>query len=98
MKISREEVSKVARLARLDLGEDKIELFVGQIGDVLAYIDKLNELDTTGVEPLYGPVSHATVMRPDEVRRTCSRNEVLANAPETDGAFFMVPRIVSAGN
>lgn len=98
MKISHEEVAKVARLARLDLPEDKVELFAGQIGDILAYIDKLNELDTTGVEPLYGPVSHATVMRPDEVRRTCSRDEVLANAPETDGTFFTVPRIVSAGS
>ncbi|NMC48817.1 MAG: aspartyl/glutamyl-tRNA amidotransferase subunit C, partial [Desulfovibrio sp.] len=46
------------------------------------------------VEPLYGPVTHVSPTRPDEVKRTCTRDEVLANAPETDGRFFIVPRIV----
>lgn len=94
MKISPEEVAKVARLSRLDLAEDKLELFAGQLGDILAYMDKLGELDTDDVEPLYSPVKHTTVLRRDEVRKDYRREEILANAPKQDGQFFIVPRIV----
>ncbi|MEZ7195779.1 MULTISPECIES: Asp-tRNA(Asn)/Glu-tRNA(Gln) amidotransferase subunit GatC [Pseudodesulfovibrio] len=94
MKISPEEVAKVASLSRLDLPEDKLELFAGQLGDILAYMDKLGELDTDAVEPLYSPVKHTTVLRRDEVRKDYRREEILANAPEQDGQFFIVPRIV----
>ncbi|MBG0790397.1 MAG: Asp-tRNA(Asn)/Glu-tRNA(Gln) amidotransferase subunit GatC [Desulfovibrionaceae bacterium] len=94
MKISPEEVAKIARLARLDLDQDKVELFAGQLGDILAYMDKLGELDTEAVEPLYSPVRHTTVLRRDEVGKDYRREEVLANAPEQDGQFFIVPRIV----
>ncbi|WP_419787418.1 Asp-tRNA(Asn)/Glu-tRNA(Gln) amidotransferase subunit GatC [Pseudodesulfovibrio sp.] len=94
MKISPEEVAKVAKLARLDLPGDKVELFAGQLGDILAYMDKLGELDTDDVEPLYSPVKHTTVLRKDEERKDFTREEILANAPEQDGQFFIVPRIV----
>ena len=94
MKISPEEVAKVASLSRLDLAEDKLELFAGQLGDILDYMDKLGELDTDEVEPLYSPVKHTTVLRRDEVRKDYKREEILANAPEQDGQFFIVPRIV----
>lgn len=94
MKISPEEVAKVASLSRLDLPEDKLELFAGQLGDILAYMDKLGELDTDDVEPLYSPVKHTTVMRRDEARKEYRREDILANAPEQDGQFFIVPRIV----
>ena len=94
MKISPEEVAKVASLSRLDLSEDKLELFAGQLGDILAYMDKLGELNTDDVEPLYSPVKHTTVMRRDEARKEFRREEILANAPEQDGQFFIVPRIV----
>ena len=94
MKISPEEVAKVARLARLDISQEKLELFAGQVGDILAYMDKLGELDTENVEPLYSPVRHTTVLRKDEARKDFAREEILANAPEQDGQFFIVPRIV----
>ncbi len=94
MKISPEQVAKVARLSRLDLPQEKLELFAGQLGDILDYMDKLAELDTDDVEPMYSPVSHATVLRKDEVRKDYTREEVLSNAPEQDGQFFIVPRIV----
>jgi aspartyl-tRNA(Asn)/glutamyl-tRNA(Gln) amidotransferase subunit C len=94
MKISPEEVAKVASLSRLDLPEDKLELFAGQLGDILGYMDKLGELDTDEVEPLYSPVRHTTVLRRDEARKDYRREEILANAPEQDGQFFIVPRIV----
>lgn len=94
MKISPEEVAKVAKLARLDLSDEKIELFTGQLDDILNYMDKLNELDTSEVEPMFSPVQHTTVLRADEARKDYTRDEVLANAPEQDGQFFIVPRIV----
>lgn len=94
MKISPEEVAKVAGLARLDLSDEKIELFAGQLDDILNYMDKLGELDTSDVEPMYSPVEHTTVLRADEPRKDYTRDEVLSNAPEQDGAFFIVPRIV----
>lgn len=94
MKISKEQVATIARLARLDLDDDKLERFAGQFGDILDYMDLLGEVDTTGVDPLYSPAEHGTVLRADEVRTHCTREDLLANAPEADGQFFVVPRIV----
>ncbi len=94
MKISPEEVAKVARLARLDMDQPKIEQYAAQLGGILGYMDKLAELDTASVEPMYTPVDHVSVLREDVVRKDCARADILKNAPETDGAFFIVPRIV----
>jgi len=94
MKISSEEVAKVARLARLELSQDKIDQYASQLGDILGYMDKLAELDTANVEPMYTPVDQVSVMREDVVTKDCTREDILKNAPETDGAFFIVPRIV----
>ncbi|SDB30238.1 aspartyl/glutamyl-tRNA(Asn/Gln) amidotransferase subunit C [Desulfonatronum thiosulfatophilum] len=94
MSISTDEVAKVAGLARLNLKPEKLEQFAGQFNDILGYMEKLNELDTSGVEPLFSPVNHETVFRDDDVRQEYSREEILANAPETDGSYFIVPRIV----
>ncbi len=94
MKLSPDEVAKVARLARLDLVPEKLVQFAEQFNDILGYMDKLGELDTADVEPIYSPVEHCTVMRKDEARKDYSRDEVLSNAPEGDGRFFIVPKIV----
>lgn len=94
MPITPDQAAKIAKLARLRLDDDKLERFAGQMDDILAYMETLSSVDTTGVEPLYGPVTHATPMREDEVVRTCSRDAVLKNAPATDGQFFVVPKIV----
>lgn len=94
MKISPEDVAKIANLSRLDLPKEKLEMFAGQLGDILEYMDKLGELDTDDVEPLYSPVEHTTVLRKDTVRKDYQRDEVLSNAPKQDGQFFIVPRIV----
>jgi len=94
MKITPEAVAGIASLARLDISKDKLELFSEQLGDVLAYMDKLGELDTSAVEPLYSPVDKPTPMREDVVAKELTREEILANAPSTDGEFFIVPRII----
>jgi aspartyl-tRNA(Asn)/glutamyl-tRNA(Gln) amidotransferase subunit C len=94
MKIGPEEVARIAALARLEIDPAKVGQFAEQFNDILDYMDKLSEVDTEGVEPMYGPVEHSTVLRRDRTARDCSRDEVLSNAPEHDGRFFIVPRIV----
>ncbi len=89
-----QDMTHLSRLARLAPDSATLEKFSAQCGDILKYMDVLAEVDTTGVEPLYSPVSHTAGTRPDEAERRRERADVLANAPETDGQFFIVPRIV----
>ncbi len=93
-KLTAEDAARIARLARLDPPQDKLELFAQQFNDILGHMETLGEVDTSGVEPLYSPVSHGTVFREDVVEKRVSRDQVLDNAPEADGQFFIVPKIV----
>ena len=92
--ISREEVSHMAALSRLNVNEEEQALFARQIGDILAYMDVLARVDTSAVEPLYSPAQHPGPLREDEAAHRRTRAEVLSNAPEADGEYFIVPRIV----
>lgn len=94
MPIRPEEVAKVAKLARLRLDADALEGFAEQMDGILAYMETLGEVDTAGVEPLYSPVLHETPLREDVSEKTYPRDKILANAPATDGQFFIVPKIV----
>jgi aspartyl-tRNA(Asn)/glutamyl-tRNA(Gln) amidotransferase subunit C len=94
MKISRKEVEHVAELARLHLSEDEIEQYTGQLDAILSYMEKLNELDTAGVEPTSHVIPMGNVVRGDEVKASLSAAQALANAPESDKRFFRVPRII----
>lgn len=94
MRFSPEDVAKIAGLARLRLSDAKLAAFAAQFNDILGYMEELGQADTAGVEPLYGPVEQVAVLREDEVRQDFNRAEILANAPETDGKFFIVPKIV----
>jgi len=98
-RISRQEVQKVAKLARLELSDAEIEQFTGQLGAILEYVEKMNELDTDNVEPLAHCLPVSNVFRADEVKESLGTDRTLANAPERDGEFFRVPRILdeSAG-
>jgi len=93
-KISREDVERVARLARLELAEAEAAEMTAQLDAILGYMDALNEVDTSGVEPTTTVIPMTSVMRDDEVRESLSQDEALANAPDRDGAFFRVPRIL----
>jgi aspartyl-tRNA(Asn)/glutamyl-tRNA(Gln) amidotransferase subunit C len=92
--ISREEVQHVARLARLHLTDDEVERMRQQLDAILAYIDKLRELDVEGVEPTAHAVPLVNVMRDDDVAPSLSQEAALANAPDRAGEFFRVPRII----
>lgn len=93
MKISTQEVAKIASLARLEGDEEKLERFAGQLGSILQYMETLNEVDTGGVAPLYSPVAHGTPFREDTVHQDYEQEEVLGNAPESDGLHFIVPKV-----
>ncbi len=93
MKISRREVARIADLARLQLSEEQLDLFAGQLNDILEYMEMLGQVDTSQVEPLYSPVEHEASYRDDQVEQEYTREEVLGNAPENDGEFFIVPKV-----
>lgn len=93
MSISKEEVQKVAFLARLKLTEQEADQFTGQLNDILRFAEKLNELDTDQVEPTSHVLPMANVMREDEVKPSVSREKALSNAPEEQDGMFRVPAV-----
>jgi aspartyl-tRNA(Asn)/glutamyl-tRNA(Gln) amidotransferase subunit C len=94
MALTREEVLHVADLARLSLAPADVELFTRQLNGILAYVEKLQELNTAGVEPLAHVVPVFNVFREDEVREGLDRGTALANAPAREEGAFVVPRII----
>ena len=91
MAISREEVVHVARLARLELSEEELERFGGQLNTILEAVGKVSELDLGGVEPTAHPLELVNSWATDEPRPCLAVDEALANAPEREGDFFRVP-------
>ncbi len=94
MKITKDEILHVADLARLDLDEASIETFAGQIGKILQYVDKLNEVDTEGVRPTSHAISSTNAFREDELVPPLDRERALFNAPEKEEGNFVVPKVV----
>jgi aspartyl-tRNA(Asn)/glutamyl-tRNA(Gln) amidotransferase subunit C len=92
--ITREDVEHVAELARLELTAAEQEQFVAQLNEILTYFEKLNELDTTDVEPTSQVIPMSNVFRDDAVQTSLERTKVLQNAPEASHFFFKVPRII----
>ena len=91
-----EDVEYVARLAQLNLDDDAKKRLAGDLSEILSYMDKLNELDTTDIEPMLHVLDVSNVFRDDVIGESLSQDEALRNAPETDGEFFLVPRILDA--
>ena len=94
MKLNRKDVEHVALLSRLELSEKDLDTYTGQLDAILEYIDVLNQVDTTGVEPMAHVLDVRNVMRPDIVQPSLSQEEALQNAPEPENGFFKVPKIV----
>ena len=92
--ISKEEVEEIALLARLQLTTAEVERLRGELTAILGYAEKLQSLDTEGVEPMTHAVPLDCPMRPDEARPSFSADEALADAPEPVDGFFGVPRII----
>ncbi len=97
-KIDQAQVRKVARLSRLDLTEAEVEEFTGQLSAILDYVEKMNELDTANVEPLAHCLPVSNVFRADSVKESLGTEKTLANAPQRDGEFFKVPKILDGSS
>jgi aspartyl-tRNA(Asn)/glutamyl-tRNA(Gln) amidotransferase subunit C len=94
MPLTPETVRQVAALARLSLAEAEVELFTRQLNNILNYVEKLNELDTTDVPPMAHVLELNNVLRKDEVRECLPLDEALANAPDPQRNAFAVPKII----
>ncbi len=91
--ISKEDVKHVAKLARLELTEEETEKYSKQLGDILKYVEQMNEVDTTGIEPMPHAIPIYNVMREDIVKYDETKDELMKNAPYEENGFFRVPKI-----
>lgn len=94
MKISKDEVTYVAHLARLEFTDAEAEKFTAQLNSILLYMEMLNRVDTTGIAPMTHAVAQQNAFREDVVRPSLSRDKTLANAPDARGDFFRVPKVI----
>ena len=94
MKITREEVQRVALLARLQLSLEEENLLTEQLDKILQYMEKLNRLDTANVEPLAHAVDVVNAFREDRAGNAPQPDQLLANAPAQEKSFFKVPKII----
>ncbi len=93
-RLTREEVAHVAALARLELTEEELDLYTGQLAEVLEHAADVAALDLAGVEPTAHPLAVTNVLRPDEPRPVLDRDEVLDQAPAVEDHRFRVPSIL----
>jgi aspartyl-tRNA(Asn)/glutamyl-tRNA(Gln) amidotransferase subunit C len=93
---TRAQVTAIAALAQLDLDDTEIEMFAKQLGEILAYADEVQQVDTSGVPPTASVLARYPADRPDEVRPSLRPEEVLANAPDAavGAGLFKVPRVI----
>ncbi len=92
--MDKETVRHVATLSRLAMSDTELDRFTEQVSAILDYIDKLNQLDTTTVEPMSHALALKNVFRPDESGPSLPQEKALENAPEREVGFFRVPRII----
>ena len=94
MEITKQEVAKVAKLARLELTDGEKAAFTKQLSQILTHVETLKQYDTTGVEPTATVLGQVNVFRSDIARTSLSVERAVANAPESAGGFFVVPKII----
>jgi aspartyl-tRNA(Asn)/glutamyl-tRNA(Gln) amidotransferase subunit C len=101
MPITRTDVEKIAELSRLELAADETDLFTGQLGAIIGYVEKLNELDTSHVpamshcSPAGGESGEGNLsLRDDEARPSLGQSLAVENAPDSEGGYFKVPRVI----
>lgn len=94
MEVTGELIDKLAHLSRLQFSDEEKESLKKDLGQMISFIDKLNELDTEGVEPLLHAGSRTNVLREDVVQGAVSCEEALLNAPQKNDQFFLVPKAI----
>jgi len=93
-KIDQQQVKKVAKLARLDLTADEVNKLTDQLSAILEYVEKMNELDTENVQPLAHCLPISNCFRDDVIKQSLGTEKTLENAPQREGKFFKVPKIL----
>lgn len=93
MKLTKKDVVHIAKLANLDISDKQIKLFQKQISDVLNYMEKLNEVDTSGVEPTSQVTGLRNVFREDKVEPSLAQDEALSNAKNTEDGYFVTEAV-----
>jgi aspartyl-tRNA(Asn)/glutamyl-tRNA(Gln) amidotransferase subunit C len=94
MEINSQLVDNIAHLARLHFTDEEKKEIESDLQRMISFVEKLGEIDTTGIEPLQHMGSSVNVLREDEIKGSISRQEALQNAPVTDGVFFKVPKVI----
>ena len=95
MTVSLKDVEKIADLARLYIPEEEKEEYTRQLNIILEYMEQLNRVDTSNVEPLSHPFELTNVFRDDDVQPSLPVDEALRNAPEKSGNYFKVPKVIN---
>jgi len=94
MSVDIETVKKIASLSRIAIGEAEAKAMVGELNDILGWVEQLGEVDVSGVEPMTAVIPNKTRLRDDVVTDGDVRDKVLANAPAREGSFFGVPKVI----
>lgn len=94
MKISHEEIQKIALLSRLAIKEDQMDAVGTQLNDILSYMDLISQVDVEGVQPTAHAVTMQNVMRDDVVHESFTNEQALLNAPEPENGYFKVPKVI----
>jgi aspartyl-tRNA(Asn)/glutamyl-tRNA(Gln) amidotransferase subunit C len=94
MKIDRKDIEKLAHLSRLELTEEELVNMESDMNKMLHFVEKINELDLDGVEPLAYVSDEVNILREDEVKQDITHDEALKNAPDKDTDYFRVPKVI----
>lgn len=94
MSVTKKDVEHIAKLSKLEFTEEEKEKFTHQFNDILSYMEQLNAVDTTGVEPLSQVVARENAFRKDEVTPSTPTADALKNAPSADDEYFKVPKVI----
>jgi len=94
MSVDTDTVKRVARLARIAVDEEDVERMTGELNAILGFVEQLNEVDVTDVEPMTSVIPMTMKMRTDEVTDGGKAEDIVANAPNTGDHFFLVPKVV----
>ena len=94
MSVTRDDVRHVAQLARLDFSEEQEAQMADELSQILGYVEKLDELDTSGVPPMSHVLTATNVFRGDEIEERINRSEALEPAPESGDGHFLVPKVI----
>ncbi|MCP5063533.1 MAG: Asp-tRNA(Asn)/Glu-tRNA(Gln) amidotransferase subunit GatC [Ignavibacteriae bacterium] len=95
MSVTKDDVKKIAELARLEFNENELDDYTKEMNKILGYVEKLNKLDTENVKPLSHPIENENVFREDVLKKSTSTESALKNAPDSTSEHFKVPKVIS---